>query len=177
MLLRAPVIHTEPPTKEYPMYFMFKKNMFIAAIFLCSSQISTAQIFECKDAQGRKILASRCPLGSTIVKEIEVAPVANGHGQAPANKVPQQALWAKEIEFKERQKLKKEQEDLARDKQREDEEKCYQNKKRLTTLLNGFPLSTGDNAKGEPIFMEDAARIDEIKKIKDKMKSCKENQD
>ncbi|WP_395010840.1 hypothetical protein [Undibacterium sp.] len=159
------------------MYLMLKKNMFIAAILLCSSQISAAQIFECKDAKGRKIIANRCPLGSTIVKEIEVAPVANGQGQAPANKLPQQSLWAKEIEFKERQKLRKEQEDLARDKQRKDEEKCYQNKKRLETLLNGLPLSKGDNAKGEPIYMEDAARLDEIKKITVQMKNCKENQD
>jgi hypothetical protein len=156
---------------------MFKKNMFIAAILLCGSQVSAAQIFECKDAQGRKIIANRCPLGSTIVKEIEVAPVANGQGQAPANKLPQQGLWAKEIEFKERQKLRKEQEDLARDKQRRDEEKCYQNKKRMATLLNGLPLSTGDNAKGEPIFMEDSVRLEEIKKITGEMKNCKENKD
>ena len=31
------------------MYFMFKRNMLIAAILLCSSQMSAAQIFECKD--------------------------------------------------------------------------------------------------------------------------------
>jgi hypothetical protein len=163
--------------KEYPMYFMFKRNMLIAAILLCSSPMSSAQIFECKDAQGRKIIANRCPLGSTIVKEIEIAPVANGQGQAPANKVPQKELWAKEIEFKERQKLRKEQEDLARDKQRKDEEKCYENKKRLATLLNGLPLSKGENAKGEPIYMEDSVRLEEIKKITEDMKNCKESKD
>lgn len=123
-------------------------------------------------------MASRCPIGSTIVKEVEITPVSNGQGQAPtaANKPPEKALWAKEIEFKERQKLRKEQEELVRDKQREDEEKCYQNKKRLATLNNGLPLIMGENNKGEPIHMEDADRLDEIKKVTDKMKNCKEDQ-
>lgn len=158
------------------MYFMYKKNIAVAAILLGVIQLTPAQIFECKDAQGRKIMASRCPLGSTIVKEVEITPVASGHGQAATNKPPEKALWAKEIEFKERQKLRKEQEDLARDKVRQDEEKCYQNKKRLATLNNGLPLITSENAKGEPTYMEDADRLEEIKRVTDKMKNCKEEQ-
>jgi hypothetical protein len=43
-------------------------------------------------------------------------------------------------------------------------------------LNNGLPLITGENAKGEPIYMEDADRLEEIKKVTDKMKNCKEEQ-
>jgi hypothetical protein len=47
---------------------MYKKNLAVAAILLGITQLTPAQVFQCKDAQGRKIMASRCPLGSTIVK-------------------------------------------------------------------------------------------------------------
>lgn len=155
---------------------MFHFPFAIAAIFtflFSLASIAQAQVFECKDAQGRKILASRCPLGSTIVKEVEVAPLPNGQGQKPAEKKPTQSLWAKEIEFKERQKQKEEQAALERDKQRRDEEKCYQNQKRLNSLNSGLPIVTGENAQGEPILMDDEQRLEEIKKIKEKMKMCK----
>lgn len=148
----------------------------ITAIFILGSCLTLgtqAQVFECKDAQGRKIMASRCPLGSTIVKEVEVMPVQNGLGQKSAEKKPTQSQWAKEIEFKERQKQKEEQAALERDKQRRDEEKCYQNQKRLNTLNNGLPLTTGENAQGEPILMSEEQRSEEIKKIKEKLIGCK----
>ena len=64
---------------------------------------------------------------------------------------------------------------LARDKQRADGEKCYQNRKRLITLENGLPLIIGENQQGEPIFMEDDKRQEEIKKINEKLKGCREN--
>ncbi|MBR7800926.1 hypothetical protein [Undibacterium fentianense] len=131
------------------------------------------QILECKDAQGRKILASRCPAGSTQVKEVEVTPVTNGLGQQPKAKVPTQSLWAKEIEFKERQKFKAEQEERARTLERADDEKCYQNKKKLVSLENGLPYKTGETKTGDPIFMEDQDRVKEIKKIKEKLSKCK----
>jgi hypothetical protein len=151
------------------------------AIFIlgsCLTMGSQAQIFECKDAQGRKIMASRCPLGSTIVKEVDVTPVQNGLGKKPdeqktTQKPAQQNLWAKDIEFKERQKQKEEQAALERDKQRRDEEKCYQNQKRLNTLNNGLPLTTGENAQGEPILMSEEQRSEEIKKVKEKLVGCK----
>ncbi|MBC3873951.1 hypothetical protein [Undibacterium flavidum] len=107
------------------------------------------------------------------MKEIEITPVQNGLGQKPAEKKPTQSLWAKEIEFKERQKQKEEQATLERDKQRRDEEKCYQNQKRLNALLSGLPITTGENAQGEPILMEDEQRLEEIKKTKEKLKNCK----
>jgi hypothetical protein len=157
------------------MHFKYKKNM-LASIVLCGiAQLAQAQIYECKDAQGRKIMASRCPIGSTIVKEVEVTPVSNGLGTQPTTKKPTQSLWAKEIEFKERQKQKENQAALVRDKQRVDDEKCYQNRKRLITLENGLPLITGENQQGEPIFMEDEKRQEEIKKVSEKLKGCKED--
>jgi hypothetical protein len=146
--------------------------IFILPLLNVTSSAQTPT-FECKDAQGRKILASRCPLGSTIVKEIEVTPVQNGLGQKPAEKKPTQSLWAKEIEFKERQKQKEEQAALERDKQRRDEEKCYQNQKRLNSLLSGLPITTGENTQGEPILMEDEQRLEEIRKVKEKLKNCR----
>lgn len=162
-------------------YTQQKANMtrlFISAsatfiLYVYFAHFAQAQVFECKDAQGRKIMASRCPIGSTIVKEVEVTPVQNGLGQKPAEKKPTQSLWAKEIEFKERQKQKEEQAALERDKQRRDEEKCYQNQKRLNSLLSGLPITTGENAQGEPILMEDEQRLEEIKKVKEKLKGCK----
>lgn len=144
-------------------------------IFLLGSgltYISQAQVFECKDAQGRKIMASRCPLGSTIVKEVEVTPVQNGLGQKAAEKKPTQSLWAKDTEFKERQKQKEEQAAAERDKQKRDQEKCYQNQKRLNSLNNGLPITTGENAQGEPILMDDEQRAEEVKKVKEKLKGC-----
>lgn len=157
------------------MYLKYKKYM-LASIVLCGlTQLAQAQIYECKDAQGRKIMASRCPIGSTIVKEVEVTPVSNGLGTQPTTKKPTQSLWAKEIEFKERQKQKEDLAALARDKQRADGEKCYQNRKHLITLENGLPLIIGENQQGEPIFMEDDKRQEEIKKINEKLKGCRED--
>lgn len=157
------------------MSFHFRKD-FLIIIGLCGlASIAQAQIYECKDAQGRKIMASRCPAGSTLVKEVEITPVANGLGAQPTTKKPTQSLWAKEIEFKERQKQKEEQEARERDKRRADDEKCYQDKKRLITLENGLPIIVRENAQGEPIFMEDEKRQEEIKKINQKLKSCREN--
>lgn len=132
-----------------------------------------AQVFECKDAQGRKIMASRCPLGTTIVKEVEIAPVPSGLGQKAADKKPAPSQWASDVEFKERQKQKEDQAAEERAKQRRDQERCYQDQKRLNTLKNGLPLSIGENAQGEPILMEDEQRAEEIKKIQEKLKACK----
>jgi len=76
-------------------------------------------------------------------------------------------------EFAEWKRRQEEEEGLARDQKRAEENQCYQDQKRLRELLNGLPIQTGVDANGEPIFMEDEKRLEEIKTITERSKKCK----
>jgi hypothetical protein len=76
-------------------------------------------------------------------------------------------------EFAEWKRRQDEEEGLVRDQKRAEENQCYQDQKRLRELLNGLPIQTGVDANGEPIFMEDEKRLEEIKTITERSKKCK----
>ncbi len=171
-----------------------------AASFFLTLNTAHGQVVECRDAQGKKIFANSCPAGTTKTKEISppanvVASPASAAAPAttstaapasPANIVPnnvtpnnsaptKSAKTAAESsrEFAEWKRRQEEEEGLARDQKRAEENQCYQDQKRLRELLNGLPIQTGVDANGEPIFMEDEKRLEEIKTITERSKKCK----
>jgi hypothetical protein len=162
----------------------YSKKLLIGMIcYLAVYSASQAQVFECRDAQGKKIFANSCPAGSTKIKEISSPnsnPTATTNTATPAvmptqnpptraTKTPAEASR----EFAEWKRRQEEEEGLARDQNRADSNKCYEDQKRLRELLNGQPLKTGVDANGDPIYMEDEKRLEEIKAIADRSKKCK----
>ena len=147
--------------------------------YLAVYSASHAQVFECRDAQGKKIFANSCPAGSTQVKEITSPNINPTSSTNPATATPNPPRWTAKTpaessrEFAEWKKRQEEEEALARDKNRADSNKCYEDQKRLRELLNGQPLKTGVDANGDPIYMEDEKRLEEIKGIAERSKKCK----
>lgn len=147
-----------------------------------------AQLFECRDAEGRKVFANSCPPGSTKTREIP-APIngspsnANGGTTNNLNTKPSVAKPARtdhsaaqqSKEFAEWKRQQVEAEAVARDQQRVDDNKCYVDLRRLRELMNGQPLQTGTETNGDPIFMDDEKRLEEIKMIAERSKNCKQN--
>jgi hypothetical protein len=147
---------------------------------------SHAQVFECRDAQGKKIFANSCPAGSTKIKEISspnsnptATTTTNNTGTPAVSPTPNPTTRATKTpaeasrEFAEWKRRQEEEEGLVRDQNRADSNKCYEDQKRLRELLNGQPLKTGVDANGDPIYMEDEKRLEEIKAITDRSKKCK----
>jgi hypothetical protein len=154
---------------------------------ICSLSVvgtSYAQVVECRDAQGKKIFANSCPAGSTKIKEIASPnshPTATSNPAATSVTAPPPAAPNKATrtpadssrEFAEWKRRQEEEDALARDQNRADSNKCYEDQKRLRELLNGQPLKTGVDANGDPIYMEDEKRLEEIKAIAERSKKCK----
>lgn len=149
----------------------------ICSLAVCDA--SLAQVFECRDAQGKKIFANSCPAGSSKIKEI-ASPNSNPTGTInPATPSPNPTIWTPKTpaessrEFAEWKKRQEEEEALVRDQKRADSNKCYEDQKRLRELLNGQPLKAGVDANGEPVYMDDEKRLEEVKAITERIKKCK----
>lgn len=137
---------------------------------LAISASSPAQVFECKDKNGRKIFSQSCTDQSKQVREIPVVPFKP---TTPA-KDSKAANWRHaNIGFKDRQQAKVNAENAERDKQRATEEKCYQDQKRLLELSSGLPLIDGKDKEGQAILMDDAKRLAELKEKTEQTKHCK----
>lgn len=142
----------------------------ISLALIATSFDAAAQVFECKDKDGRKIFSQSCPKQSTQVREIEVIPFK----PPVTNKAGKNANWRQaDLGFKDRQQAKIDAESQERDKQRALEEQCYQDQKRLSELSSGLPLVDGKDSKGEIILMGDDKRLAEIKEKTEQTKQCK----
>ncbi len=142
----------------------------IALTLSAVSASTTAQVFECKDKNGRKIFSQSCPDQSKQVREIAVVPF-----KPPVpSKDKKASNWRQaNIGFKDRQQAKTDAENAERDKQRALDEQCYQNQKRLLELSSGLPLIDGKDNQGQPILMDDGKRLAELKEKTEQTKHCK----
>lgn len=142
----------------------------LALALITLSANSTAQVFECKDKDGKKIFSQSCPNQSKQVREIEVIPFK----PSTSSKDNKAANWRQaNIGFKDRQQAKTDAENAERDKQRSVEEQCYQDQKRLLELSSGLPLITGKDSQGLAILMDDGKRLAELKEKTEQTKHCK----
>ena len=133
---------------------------------LLASNLASAQIFECTDANGNKEFAQVCPPGTAQQKQIRDA--ATSSSAAPAsNAPPPKSLAEQEAEFRKRALEKKEAEAKAA-KDQEDaktaEDNCTDARAQLQALQNGDRMSKpGPN--GERTYLDDADRPAEIEKM------------
>jgi len=127
---------------------------------------ASAQIAECRDADGKALFAPSCPPGTTKLRDIEAPPL-------PAAKTPADKTWQqRETEFQIRQNERRQQE-AAAEKQREQiRAECANTQRQLNVLLYSRRLITRDATTGNPEFMDDEERERQIQRFRALLEGC-----
>src|SRR5208282_595384 len=138
----------------------------LTCMALMASNLVSAQVFECTDANGNKEFAQVCPPGTAQQKQKSGA--ATPSSTVPAsNAAAPKSLAEQEAEFRKRALEKKEAAAKeAKDQQdaKTAESNCADARAQLQALQNGGRMSKpGPN--GERSFLEDADRPVEIEKM------------
>ncbi len=143
-------------------------------IFLCAAPISEAQVFECRDTNGKKIFAQACPAGSKQIKELEIlsSPAKTSSSNTAQSNASSLSLAENEQSFKKRQNAKEEEAAKERDRLRALDSECFGLKQKLAGVVNGIPITVNKDAEGNPIFMDDAKREALGKELIEKLKKC-----
>lgn len=150
----------------------------VAVLFSAGLNTSFAQVLECRDSNGKKLFASVCPKGSTQVREVEIlSPPTETKAVKEYNARAKLRLIERDEEFRTRELKKQEAEASKRDNQRQIDNKCYEDKKKLSGLLIDAPIEVGKETDGTPIYLDDKKRLDMIKDLGERLKTCKFDND
>lgn len=132
-----------------------------------------AQVLECRDSNGKKLFTTNCPKGTTQVREVEIlSPPTETKEVKEYNAKAKRRLLERDEEYRNKELKKQEADALQRDDQRKLDNKCYEDKKKLSGLLIEGPIETGKEKDGSPIYMDDKKRLDMIKELSDRLAKC-----
>jgi type IV secretory pathway VirJ component len=145
------------------------------AIFLATATVA-AQVFKWIDKDGKVNFSDTPPPAEAVkgeAKKLTVLPAANTPAPAPA-KVKIAVDQAKEAEKKKTELADKAKKDEAAEQNaKQNEERCKDAKRYLSTLDSGTPIRQSNDA-GERVFMNDEQRASETARAKIAVtESCK----
>ena len=145
------------------------------AIFLATATVA-AQVFKWIDKDGKVNFSDTPPPAEAVkgeAKKLTVLPAANTPAPAPA-KVKIVVDQAKEAEKKKTELANKAKKDEAAEQNaKQNEERCKDAKRYLSTLDSGTPIRQSNDA-GERVFMNDEQRASETARAKIAVtESCK----
>lgn len=145
------------------------------AIFLATATVA-AQVFKWIDKDGKVNFSDTPPPAEAVkgeAKKLTVLPAANTPAPAPA-KVKIVVDQAKEAEKKKTELADKAKKDEAAEQNaKQNEERCKDAKRYLSTLDSGTPIRQSNDA-GERVFMNDEQRASETARAKIAVtESCK----
>ena len=145
------------------------------AIFLATATVA-AQVFKWIDKDGKVNFSDTPPPAEAVkgeAKKLTVLPAANTPAPAPA-KVKIAVDQAKEAEKKKAELADKGKKDEAAEQNaKQNEERCKDAKRYLSTLDSGTPIRQSNDA-GERVFMNDEQRASETARAKIAVtESCK----
>lgn len=145
------------------------------AIFLATATVA-AQVFKWIDKDGKVNFSDTPPPAEAVkgeAKKLTVLPAANTPAPAPA-KVKIAVDQAKEAEKKKTELADKGKKDEAAEQNaKQNEERCKDAKRYLSTLDSGTPIRQSNDA-GERVFMNDEQRASETARAKIAVtESCK----
>lgn len=153
------------PINKKQVILFFATSLFLA--------IAQAQVVECRDSSGKKLFASHCPKGTTQSREVEIlSPPTESKEVKENNARIKRRLLERDQEYRSKELKKQEAEALSRDNQRKTDNKCYEDKKKLSGLLIEGPIEIGKERDGTPIYMDDNKRLDAIKELSERLKAC-----
>jgi Domain of unknown function (DUF4124) len=149
---------------------MTMKNLIL--IVLLASSLANAQIYQWKDANGKKIISDKPPIGKVSDQQnIEVKTPSSTAGDSP-----QKTVANREMDFRKRQQESQEKSDKIRKEESaviEKKEGCERTRRNLELLESGERIAIRDE-KGERSFMDDTLREREITKARQTLQSsCK----
>lgn len=137
------------------------------AIFLATATVA-AQVFKWIDKDGKVNFSDTPPPAEAVkgeAKKLTVLPAANTPAPAPA-KVKIAVDQAKEAEKKKTELADKAKKDEAAEQSaKQNEERCKDAKRYLSTLDSGTPIRQSNDA-GERVFMNDEQRASETARAK-----------
>jgi len=137
------------------------------AIFLATATVA-AQVFKWIDKDGKVNFSDTPPPAEAVkgeAKKLTVLPAANTPAPAPA-KVKIAVDQAKEAEKKKTELADKAKKDEAAEQNaKQNEERCKDAKRYLSTLDSGTPIRQSNDA-GERVFMNDEQRASETARAK-----------
>lgn len=134
---------------------------------------SEAQILECRDENGKKMFATVCPKGFTQAREVEILkPPTEPKDAGVARAKTMKKLLEKDAEYRTRVEQQAVLDAIERDKQRKIADACYEERKKLKSLLVEGPYETGKDRDGNPTFMDEQTRQEKIKSLNEKLKQC-----
>ncbi len=143
--------------------------------------VSAGQVFEWKDASGKTHFSDKPPVG-VEAKPIGIKTTAPKPSGPPAGGGGQNATapktWAEKNDDFAKRKLE-DQENTAKakeeaDRKQQQKEACESSKRQLELLKSGLRVQRLDE-KGERIVLDDAAREEEMARIRENMKRVCEN--
>lgn len=145
------------------------------AIFLATATVA-AQVFKWIDKDGKVNFSDTPPPAEAVkgeAKKLTILPAANTPAPAPA-KVKIAVDQAKEAEKKKTELADKAKKDEAAEQNaKQNEERCKDAKRYLSTLDSGTPIRQSNDA-GERVFMNDEQRASETARAKTAVtESCK----
>ncbi|MBC3881377.1 hypothetical protein H8K35_09245 [Undibacterium sp. LX40W] len=154
------------------------KQALLCLIAISFASTTSAQVLECRDSNGKKLFASVCPKGSTQVREVEIlSPPTETKAVKEYNARAKLRMLERDEEFRTRELKKQEADAGKRDNQRQIDNKCYEDKKKLSGLLIEGPIEVGKESDGTPIYMDDKKRLESIKDLGERLKACKFDSD
>ncbi len=157
-------------------------QLFAALAILLATATVTAQVFKWIDKDGKVNFSDTPPPAEAVKGEAKKIATPTGGGAPPvvASKTvappaaklpadPAKDAEKKKIELAEKAKKDDETEKIAK----QNEERCKEAKRYLSTLESGTPIKQSNDA-GEAVFMSDAARASETARAKTAAtESCK----